>query len=159
MRFQNTEYLCGPASLAAAAHCLGRRIGQQRIARLAGTTDAGTDEDGLRRAMLATGLVPEEHNQNLQLVAKNWLMVKLKLGYPVLLCLGKQQWNHWTACIGMVGSRFLLFDPARYAYLADSGVSVYTWHKLAARWYANKQTRGKHGAYYGIAVMPARVGE
>lgn len=153
MYYQSTEYFCGPAVIAAAARALGSPVGLQAAARLAGTTEAGTDENGIKRALLARGLIPDEFCQSTQLAARNWLNVKLRLGYPVIICLGRQRWEHWTVLLGQLGNRYILFDPARFEYRVNTGITVYTWDRLARVWYAPKTVRGSDGAYFGIGVM------
>jgi hypothetical protein len=101
--------------------------------------------------MLARGCFPDVFSNSTPLVAKNWLTVKLQLGYPVLMAV--QRWEHWVTCLGMLGRRYLVFDPARFEYRINTGITTYTWEGLRKYWYANKKTRGKYGAFYGLAVL------
>lgn len=140
--------------MACATRALGFPVGQTKLAKLAGTDVVhSTDEVGIKRALLACGFVPEAFSGNISLSAKNWLAVKLRLGYPVILCVGKLRWEHWVCAVGMLGNRYLVFDPARYEYRVHSGVQFYTWKRLAELWYASRAVRGTEGAYYGVAVL------
>lgn len=159
MRFQLGEEFCGPACITAATRALGNQVSQSKAAKLAGTTlEEGTDEDGIRRALLASGFIPEHLGTSITRVARNWLVVKLRLGYPVILCHGKQRWQHWVTAIGMLGSKFIVFDPARFEYRVNSGVQIISWQTLSRLWYANHKTRGKSPAYYGVAVLTKENG-
>ncbi len=137
--------------MACAATVLGKATSQTNFAKAAGTDDNGTDEDGIRRGLLAHGFIPEVMSSNIMLAARNWMITRLRQGQPVIICINR--WEHWTTVIGLVGLRFIMFDPARYKYRIDSGVTVYDWATLSRRWFANKKVRGSHGAYYGIAVQ------
>lgn len=140
--------------MSVATRALGFPVGQQKLAKLAGTTEGdGTDETGIKRGLLAAGFIPEIYSGGTRWGSRNWLLVKLRLGYPVILAVGKQRWEHWVVAVGMIGLRFLVFDPARLDYRVNSGVQFCTWEKLAKMWYANKKVRGSEGAYYGVAVM------
>lgn len=158
MRYQENEFYCGPAVVAAAARALGKPVGQQAVAKLAGTTEEGTDEEGIKRALLARGFVPDVLSVSTQLAARNWLNVRLKLGYPVIIALGRQRWEHWTVLVGMLGTRYVLFDPARFEYRVNTGITVYSWASLCRLWYASKRVRGNEPAYYAIAVLLNRPG-
>lgn len=152
MDFQNTDYNCGPASMSCAAACLGRLISQGTFAKLAGThPELGTPPEDVKRGLLAKGFELDEIGEAGTALARVRLIVDLRLGRPViLLC---QHWSHWTVAIGMLGDRFVVFDPARYDYRVNTGVTMMTWDKLRRFWRAPKHKRsGDERAYYGIAV-------
>lgn len=151
MNWQETSYWCGPASMEAASRVLQRPVSQQVFAKLAGTTDEdGTSEEDVKRGLLAKRFEIDEITENTPNLARIRLLVSLRLGYPVILCV--QRHTHWVCAIGNIGNRFIVFDPARYEYRIDSGVTVYEWKKLQRIWYASKRTRGAGAAYYGVAV-------
>ena len=158
MKYQCKDSYCGPASMNAAAKALGVPVGQGRFAKLAGTDIIHeTDEIGVKRGLLAAGFIPEVHTGNIGIPARNWLVVKLRLGYPVILCSGRARWQHWLCAVGMLGNKFIVFDPARFEYRVNTGIQFYTWQNLNRVWKAAKTVRGDDGAYYGVAVLRGEV--
>jgi ABC-type bacteriocin/lantibiotic exporter with double-glycine peptidase domain len=154
VKWQETEYYCGPASLSAAFRVMGVRVSQANIARSAATTEAeGTDELGIQRAALAHGfgvdLVATSNAQD----ARSQLRESLLAGRTAVIC--THRWTHWVAVLGVNGDKFLLFDPARTLESKRTGVSSYGWKRLSSIWEASYRTRGKGPKYYGVIVCPA----
>lgn len=151
VRYQQTEFYCGVASLQNAMIALGDYLGQHKIAELAGTAEDGTDEHGLVRAAIASGYDCDAYSALESASARGWLVHSLLAGRSVLLPI--QAWEHWVTAIGLLGDNFIVFDPARYAYnVVRSGVNIWTPKQLDRRWKAPKRTRQKHPPYYGIAI-------
>lgn len=150
MKFQPNEYWCGPAAMAAATRALGKPVGQTSLAKLAGTTEEGTDEEGVKRALIARGFQVDPFGTNIQLVAKRWVYGHLAVGNPIIVAINR--WSHWVTLLGTLGDKIVLFDPGRWEYRVQSGVSVYTWSRLCRRWYASKKLRGNDPGYWGIAT-------
>lgn len=135
----------------AASRVLGYPCSQKVFAKLAGTTEAdGTSEEDLKRGLLAKGFEVDEIMETTPALARVRLLVSLRLGWPVILC--AQRHEHWICAIGNIGNRFIVFDPARYDYRIDSGVTVYDWSKLQKVWFAPKRVRKSGPAYYGVSV-------
>ena len=157
IKFQLKDYYCGPASLQNALLALGRRQSQDRIATIAGTTEAdGTDENGILRTALWAGLAPDQGRFDAGLAAHGWVWSSLTMGRPVLLCVDR--WQHWVTAVGVLGQRVVLFDPARYPHnKARNGVFTLPRAKLLKRWAAARSVRGKGPVYYGIALGLDRV--
>jgi ABC-type bacteriocin/lantibiotic exporter with double-glycine peptidase domain len=153
MKWQETEYYCGPASLSAAFRALGVTASQGHIAREALTTEAeGTDEHGIQRAVLAFGFGVDELAFSDRLAAKVHLRHCMLIGRPVVLC--THRWTHWVCVTGMLGTKFLVFDPARTLQNKRTGVYTYNWDRLSKLWRASYRTRGRGPKYYGVAVCP-----
>lgn len=154
MRYQQNEYYCGPAALQNALRVLKHSVSQERIADLAGTTQAeGTDEEGLKRAALAVGAELDEFGYNEPAKAWGHLAYNLMVGRPTLLCVDR--WTHWVTAIGLCGSVIILAEPARVGYSArENGILVVHRERFLRRWRAG---RTKHRGldeprYYGIGV-------
>ncbi len=150
MRYQETSYWCGPASLSAATRALGAPISQRKAALIGGCDAEGMDEIGIKRCLLACGYAVDMANFKIGSSAKTWLTVNMRLGRPTILCIN--QWTHWICVLGMLGNRFIIFDPGRWDYRVNSGVVLYSWDRLKRRWMANKRTRGTDDPYFGIGV-------
>lgn len=127
-------------------------MGQQKFARLAGTDLVGkTDEEGVQRALLGAGFVPEEYKSNSPAAALIWLRVQAMAGLPVLLCVAKEA--HWVTVVGVFGKRFVVFDPARWEYRVESGVTIKPADALRRWWRANDAVnRRARQVYYALAV-------
>lgn len=156
VKFQARPGWCGPAALQNAHAALGSRWGQDFLADLAGTSDdVGTDEDGIMRAALATGLAVGPGAFETESEAWTWLGYALLKGRPVLLCVDR--WDHWVVAVGLLGARVVLVDSSNVAYNRHrNGIVVLSRAKLMRRWYAGRRVRGRDGpAYYGIEVALA----
>lgn len=66
----------------------------------------------------------------------------LHKGFPVIMCVDNDE--HWVCAIGVLGSRFLVADPADAELVLS-----YDPEKLTTRW-KNKTKK----PYYGIVVSP-----
>lgn len=124
---QSTSYECGPYALKHALQMLGVFADERRLARLAGTSQTGTDEVQLARAAgrldcsLPLVRAAADHE------ARRALTAQLEHGCPALLCV--DQWEHWVAVVGGDGVRFVVLDSA------DPRVVVtLDWERLRDRW-------------------------
>lgn len=151
MRRQTSDFDCGPAALANALEVHHRRIGLRGLRALCGTTEAtGTDEDGIKRALLAYGFGIDEHTGASPREAHLWLVDSLQNGRPAILCCDR--WQHWTTAIGAVAGQVIIYDPAR----ETGGTFVLRFKDLRARWEAARPVQKAGGAlgirFYGIGV-------
>jgi ABC-type bacteriocin/lantibiotic exporter with double-glycine peptidase domain len=152
MFYQKNEYFCGPAALQNAIAVHIGRVSQDKIAEHTATTEAyGTDEEGMKRAVLALGYRLDEYATDLQVAAWGWVKESLHAGRPCVLCL--DHWSHWATLIGICGDRALLFDPSRMAWnIRNNGIHSLRREDLVRRWEAGRNTRGTQPRFYGIAV-------
>jgi hypothetical protein len=153
LRFQQTDFYCGPAALQNALLVLRQYVTQRRIADLAGTTDAdGTDEEGLKRAAVALGYGIDEMSFAAPGPAWEFLRGSLLAGRPVIVCVDR--WSHWITAIGGCGPQVLVAEPARYAYsVRENGILVVNRDWFLRRWRAGRRVRGPGGpVYYGLAI-------
>ena len=154
MRYQTTEYNCGPAALQNALKALRKHVTQDKLAELAGTTTDGTDDEGLKRAVVALGFGVDEISCTSQGQAFGRLYGALLVGRPVVLCVDR--WSHWVTAIGCIGTRVLLAEPGRYPYsVRENGLYVLDKDRLCKRWRAAHRVTGAGGPkYYGLALGP-----
>lgn len=155
MRYQTTEYNCGPAALQNALRALSVPATQDRLAALAGTTPDGTDDEGLKRATLAMGLGFDEITERDAAKAFARVYGALLMGRPVVLCVDR--WSHWVTLVGICGARVILAEPGRYAYSTrENGTFVLSRDRLLKRWRAAHRVTGKGGPrFYGLAIGPS----
>jgi ABC-type bacteriocin/lantibiotic exporter with double-glycine peptidase domain len=152
VRYQSTPYNCGPAALQNALKALGKHVPQQKLAEIAGTTEAeGTDEYGLQRAILEYGFGFDPISCVEPRVAFARLYGALLMGRPVLLCVDR--WSHWVTAVGIVGTRVLVVEPGGYPWtVRENGLLVLPKDRLCRRWWAARRVAGKQPPYYGIAI-------
>lgn len=152
MHFQQTEWSCGPASVQNALEVLHRRVSQASLYEVCGTTEGdGTDEDGIKRALLANRCTVDEWRSSCWRDSERWLRLSLRAGRPAILC--TDRWSHWVCAIGMVGADVLVFDPARESLnLARAGLTACRPKILQRRWGTAKRVRERDPRYYGIAA-------
>lgn len=152
MVYQKNEHYCGPAAMSNALAALGQRHSQDKLGELAGTTEAyGTDDEGIKRALLALDYRVDEFHTDLQVAAWGWIRESLQAGRPVVLCV--DHWSHWVTIIGYTGDRVLLADPSRMAWnTRNNGIHSMRREDLMHRWEAARNTRGKQARFYGVAV-------
>lgn len=152
MKLQERGYSCGPAALRAALYVLGHNLTEAALRRRAGTTTDGTDEKGIIRAVTYYGHSHREHNSESMKRSWAWLKNNISRGKPVLIC--SDDWSHWIAVVGKLGSRLLVFDPdsssgRRKKY---SGLEIYNEQDLGSRWRHLDEETGR-SSYYAIAVV------
>lgn len=152
MRYQRTDWHCGPAAVQNALAALGTKTSQDTLAQVGGTTaEHGTDEDGIKRMVLSTGRGLDEWASNVDSASYGWLWHALLLGRPVVLCIDR--WSHWVVAIGICGKRIVLFDPAKYRHNTDRlGTFTLPRGKLLKRWRAAHRVARNEPALYGIAI-------
>lgn len=153
MFFQRKDYTCGPASLRIALRCYGHITGEEPLTALCGSTEAeGTNEEGLKRAILASGFFYEELKTEDQLTFRRTITEVVQMcGSPVLLCVDR--WLHWVCVIGALGDRLLIADPARYGYnQATNGLACVSGLKLTQRAWASRRTREGEPPLYALIV-------
>lgn len=147
MQSQKREFWCGPAAISNALSCYGKRASQARIARLAGTTEEGTDEHEMINAIDSLGYVPSELETSDRSEALRWL-TSLSLLVPLILAVSR--WNHWVVVAGRCGEKSIVVD-------SESSQTMLVTHvrdkRLMARWRAARAQRTEGGLYYGLAIL------
>lgn len=154
MRYQTTEYTCGPTALQNALRCFGVKLGIDELVRLCGTTPDGTDENGIKSAISGLGYRFIECSTNERTEAREWLRVCFEEGLVVIACTNHHE--HWVCiCRGPLCDRVLLIDSDRTrANLAENGVHSITIEKALNRIRAAK----RHGIrYYMIGLIGEEV--
>ncbi len=117
MRYQTRSYTCGPASIVNALMLFGRVVPEAVVASLAGTTNAGTSEHGLIKALRKLEYNPA--------VIKSVRGVRNRVldGTPVIVHLDEEL--HWVVIIGCLGKNFIAFDSDPSIYnKQENGVRV-----------------------------------
>ncbi|MGB1277393.1 MAG: cysteine peptidase family C39 domain-containing protein [Nannocystaceae bacterium] len=147
MQKQKRDSWCGPAALRNAVSCYGEnRVSQKRIAHHAGTTDEGSDEHDLIRAIDMLGFVPHEIDTDDDNEARRWLEHRSPC-VPLVLCVDR--WLHWVAVTGQCAGRVMVVDTEHpHTLVQPTRVS-----RLMKRWRASRAQRSEGGLYYGIAVL------
>lgn len=113
---QQHDNTCGPAALAAVCRHYGVAATEDEIARLAGTTAAGTSMLGLQRAAEAEGLATQA-----------WQMSPEGLRHAPWPCILFFHAGHFAVLTGVVGDHFYLADPSL-------GQHAWTEQELAQNW-------------------------
>lgn len=153
MELQEKGYSCGPAALRAALYVYGKCFTEAGVRRWAGTTPEGTDEEGLKKAIVHYNFRHKEFQTPSVREAMDWLKSNLRKGYPVLLCVDKE--SHWIAVVGVLGKKITIFDPAKKknGRLRYSGLRYLLPMELAERMYHIDDDDGSV-QYYGMSILP-----
>lgn len=147
MRYQATDWSCGPASVVNACQALGIRAAESRIRRLAESDSDGTDEVHLIQAVRALGLKATPWGGTGASAAWAFVRSNVADGRPCLLCI--DQWSHWVCVVGSVGTRVIVADSVRTTRnLAENGVHAVSRPALIRRW----RRRNSQEHFYAIAV-------
>ncbi len=150
MRRQTGDHDCGPTAVANALEWHHRRVGLSGLRDVCGTTDDGSDEDDIKRALLAYDCGVDELAGDDPRGAHVWLLESLAAGRPALLCVDR--WGHWVTAIGAAGRQIVIYDPAR----ETGGTVVLRFADLRRRWEAARRVRRAAGApavrFYAIGV-------
>lgn len=108
---QPNNWSCGPTSL---RHCLlarGRDIDVAKLAKWAGSTRTGTDDDQLIAAALRAGHDLKPMTRRSSGTAKRLIVSRLKKGNPLILCV--ERWSHWIVVLHHGTRGFLVLDSSR----------------------------------------------
>lgn len=147
VRYQTTKYSCGPASIANALKCLGKKVQEKNIIKLSNTTKKlGTDEHGIIKAITELGYNNNSFTTTNNNIAWNWIKKELYNGNPVILCV--YNWSHWITAIGIMGDLIILIDPARTKRnKKENGILTLNKRDLIKTW-KNKQSKN----FYAIQI-------
>lgn len=157
MRYQNKDWWCGPAAIQNALRALGRRVSQESVAALCGTTEDGTDEADMLAALDRMDLVYSQFLESERQVAGYWLTQRIARGMPVLICV--DAWSHWVCVVGMSGDRLILVDSERTKEnTRENGCHILTMKTVLRRWRAGRKVAGGEGRFYGISIHPLPPG-
>ena len=145
MKYQSNRSSCGPASLHNALASLGIERSEDELIKLCKQTPEGTSVRNLAAAIkaISTDTEPLYGESIAYSVFSNawvglWFVVAQR-GRPVILCV--DELDHWVACIGYLGQRFVVVDSAEVGL-----VFCYSKDQLDERWVSPK------GKYYGLVV-------
>lgn len=150
MKLQPNEYFCGPTAVVNAISCFGRKSSVERVAKLAGTTDEGTHQIGILRALTRLGFKGLEFEVTTEKDASRWLDFAQRLGHPIVLY--SHNGTHWITVIGSVdgGKRYIVADSSQaQANREENGMHVLTLKRILALW---KDRHTDVQPYYGIIV-------
>lgn len=153
---QPNGYECGPFALKHGLALLGVFAEERRIANLAGTTTAGTDETQLARAAahygceLPTVRVADPES------ARRALAREHAEGRPVLACI--DQWSHWITIGSQEGEAYVVADSAEPDVLR-----LMEWDELRRRWGLHTREAGHEQCLFDLnplrprGTVPARA--
>ena len=124
---QPNGYECGPFALKHGLALLGVFAEERRLANVAGTTTAGTDEVQLARAAAHYGCGLPTVSVTEAGAARRALTRELAGGRPVLACV--DQWSHWITIGSQDGDTFVVADSAE-----PNVFRLMEWDELERRW-------------------------
>lgn len=152
LKRQSKPWKCGPAAVRNAFRALGLKVGEDEISKLCGTTEAGTDEHGIIRAIKEYGYTATEYRSDSKKNAWQWLHGSLLHGEPVILCI--QAWEHWVVCVGSLGDRVAIVDSSNFKYnVAELNTHVWDKDWLMYQWWnARKSVPEEESRLYAIAI-------
>ena len=159
MKYALKDCWCGPAAIQNALRLLGKPVGQKRIADLAGTTDEGTDDEDLIRAIGLLGFRPDVFSTDDKREAWIWLREWPAKGVPLIICV--DQWDHWITIVGRSGDRVVIQDPEKAPYnTSQNGTWTPKVESILRRWRASNRTRvekvedgePKGPKWYGVGI-------
>jgi ABC-type bacteriocin/lantibiotic exporter with double-glycine peptidase domain len=148
MKYQEKSYSCGAAVVLNAARCFGKRIPERIIRSIAETTsDEGTQEDGIVRALGILGLTAHAFTIPDFDLALEQIRLGLVTGNPTILC----TWNlqHWVLVIGATDNftRYIIIDSSNSKRnKKENGVRILLTSELRRSWQMRK------GGFYGINI-------
>lgn len=153
MRYQQLPYSCGAGAVVNALRALGVRVDERRVRSLASTTIDGTDECGVVSAVRALGHSASEFKGTSRNHAWRWLHGALLQGSAVIICV--DLWKHWVTCVGLLGDRVILIDPAKVQFnMKENGIHVLSKERLIARW--RSSCKAKDNVYQAICISKAK---
>lgn len=154
MRFQRTDYTCGPASIVNALLAVGIRISERQIELLSKASETdGVNEQGMIRALKKLGysyrILPDVIDSD---VAWEWVSEHLDAGHPVILCV--ENFTHWASLIGKLGEKRVIYADSQDGLESnrrENGVRSLTRRGLTRLW--GSRGRGRRRKYYAISII------
>lgn len=130
-----------------ALRCLGKRVSERSVSKLAGTTEKGwTDEFGIQNSLTTLRFSYEGHAGQNRNVAWDWLVDQVSQGRPVIITV--QNAAHWVCVVGMVGPRVILVDSSNTKNnKLENGIHIYGKVEFLKRW-----RTAQNGEYFGLGV-------
>jgi len=108
---QRNNWSCGPMALRYCLLAYGLDVDARRIARLAGSTRAGTNESQMSWAAVWLKSSFKNHTRKSPDAIKRLILDNLKRGRPLIACV--EQWAHWIAVLHHTRRGYLVFDSSR----------------------------------------------
>jgi len=144
MRYQKDSFSCGAAAVVNAVRCFGRRIAEKNVRVFSNTTpEDGTSEEGIISALRGLGHGAESFEFMTRVAAADQLRENLMQGRPSIICI--QNLQHWVTVVGMIGNKFVIFDPANTkGNKLENGMHILSLRNLKRLWQA------RNGRYFGI---------
>lgn len=154
VRFQRTDYTCGPASIVNALRALGIRISEGEIAALSrADPENGVNENGIMRTLKRLGygceVLPDVTSSE---EAWQWISSQLRSGHPAILSV--ENFTHWASAVGMLGESRVIYVDSQDGLESnrrENGVRSLTRAGLTRVW--GSRGRGRRRKYYAIAVV------
>lgn len=147
MRYQDRRGSCGAAMVVNMLRALGHYVSEIRVRSLAGTSEDGTDEHGVKAALRALGYHITEFNE--PIAAKAWLLLHGAVSQGRSAGIAVDNDKHWVACVGQLGKRIAVVDSAwSNVNKSENGIHFLSRVQLLRRWV---RTAG----YYGIIAGKA----
>jgi hypothetical protein len=147
---QPNSWQCGPFALKHALLGFGTFVHEDRLAGIAGSSEAGTDEGQLARAARRFHADLPVARRGTAAGARAEMEAWLGRGIPVLLCL--DQWDHWVTAVAADAGHVVLFDST-----FDAPLVLALWDEVTARLVFQERRRGTWSrALYYVHPMIAR---
>jgi hypothetical protein len=146
---QPNGYECGAFALKHGLALLGVFAEERRIANLAGTTTAGTDETQPARAATHYGCELPTVRATDPDAARHALTRELAEGRPVLACV--DQWSHWITIGSREGETFVVADSAESDVLR-----LMEWDELQQRWGLHTREAGREQCLFDLNPLIPR---
>lgn len=151
MKPQSKPWKCGSATVRNILRCFGKKVSEDTCSVLCGTTEEGTDEHGIIKALRHYNFHVVDFQTNSKQNGWSWLHGNLSNGYFVILAI--ENWEHWVACTGRCGDRITVVDPSNFKYNQQEYMT-HVWDKptLLAKWWNTRKNIDGQDRIYGIAV-------
>ena len=155
MKRQSKPWKCGPATVRNTLRAFGVKVSEDTLSGLCGTTEEGTDEDGIMHALKYYGYKVEEFQSNSKSNAWAWLHGNMSTGNFVILCL--ESWEHWVVAVGRCGDRITIVDPSNFKY-NSSELNTHVWAKdwLMYKWWNARKSIEGQDRLYAVSVSSSK---
>lgn len=143
MKFQSDKHSCGVFAVLNACYCIGKHATEKFVRSFTETTELGTDEFGIMRALVALEVKHEIVDSSSYNESFCALEESLSESHSIILCV--DNYNHWVVCAGKFGNKFILFDSLNTKKnMKKSGFVLMSRKQLSKFW------KSKEGKFYGI---------
>lgn len=132
IRTQPDKYSCGVYAIINSLLSFGDSRRRNQVEKLTSTTWWGTDEKGIKNALLELGYKVKEYKSRSKQNAWEWTLNN-SINYPLILIIDNN--THWVVVSGRIRNKVILIDSKEGVSIVGKKEFFHIWENYAIRIY------------------------